>query len=111
MELEAAYGDIVAEGAELIALSTDSLADAQAMVAHAGVTFPVLADADAAVTREYGIFDLLDDGVAAPATFIVDSDLQLVGTHVGQTIADRVPAATIIAFLRELNGTIDTTSS
>ena len=80
------------------------------MQALVGATFPVLADPDHAVASAYGIFDLLGDGVAAPATFIVSSDAIVAG-HVGKAIGDRASASAIIQTLRELNSSDRTTAS
>ncbi|MCE2469961.1 MAG: redoxin domain-containing protein [Dehalococcoidia bacterium] len=102
MELQDAYADIRAQGAELVAISVDDIAGAQRMREHASAEFPVLSDADASVTRRYGVFDLLDDGVAAPATFVLDDSLRIVAGAVGNAIGDRVPAQVIINTLREL---------
>ena len=104
MELEAAYDDIRAHGAQLLAISVDSVQDARAMAEHAGASFPVLSDEDRVVSSAYGLFDLLSDGVSAPATLIVDHDGRLAASNVGTTISDRVPAETIVDFLRDLSG-------
>ena len=111
MELEAAYDDIRAHGAQLLAISVDSVEDARAMAEHAGASFPVLSDADLVVSTAYGLFDLLADGVSAPATLIVDHDGSLTASHVGTTVSDRVPAETIIDFLRDMSGAGEGTQS
>ena len=111
MELEAAYDDIRASGAQLLAISVDSVGDARAMTEHAGASFPVLSDAAHVVSTAYGLFDLLADGVSAPATLIIDHDGNLAASHVGTSITDRVPAETIVAFLKELSGTGGGTAS
>ncbi len=80
------------------------------MQALVGARFPVLADPDHAVASAYGIFDLLGDGVAAPATFIISSGAIVAG-HIGQDIGDRIPAPAIIQALQELNSSARTTSS
>jgi peroxiredoxin len=98
------YPQIRAAGAELLAISTDDLDGARQMAEHAGATFPVLADADHAVASAYGVFDLLGDGVAAPAVFILAPDGTLLGGHVGQSIGDRVPAQSILDFLNGETG-------
>ncbi len=105
MELQEAYADIRAEGAELVAISVDDLADAQRMAEHAGAEFPVLADEDTLVAQTYGVYNVLGDGVSAPATFIVDGSGDLWGAYVGDDIRDRVSAESILQALRELNGT------
>ena len=68
-----------------------------------GASYPVLADPDAEAASAYGIFDLLGDGVAAPATFIIAGG-GLAASHVGQDIGDRVSGAGIVQALRELAG-------
>ncbi|MEX2430814.1 MAG: redoxin domain-containing protein [Dehalococcoidia bacterium] len=104
VELQGAYGDLRAEGAELLAVSTDGLADAERMVSHANAQFPVLADSDHAVASSYGLFDLLGDGVSAPATLILGPNGAIIGGRVGEDINDRVPAAAILQFLQEYDG-------
>ena len=64
----------------LVAISTDNVLDAMNMANFIGADpqsgygtgFHILADGDTSVTREYGVFDLHADGVAAPATFVLD---------------------------------------
>ena len=92
------------QGAQLLAISTDTMEDAERMADLARATFPVLADADRRVTTSYGLFDLLGDGVSAPATLILDSRGDLAGRYVGSTIDDRPSAGAILDFLEELNG-------
>ena len=104
MELQGAYGAIRAEGAEVLAVSVDSTADARRMADYAQAAFPVLADEGAAVTKNYGIYNLLGDGVAAPATFILRSDGTVYAHRIGRDIADRVGSQSIIETLRALRG-------
>ena len=52
-------------------MSTDERAGALQMALLAEAGFPVLTDPAGAAARSYGVFDLLGDGVAAPATFII----------------------------------------
>ena len=98
--MELAYDEIRELGAELIALSTDNVTNAQNMQQRTGARYPVLADPDQAVARAYGVFDLLGDGVAAPATIIMTAD-RVIAEQVGQTIQDRPSAAAIIHTLRQ----------
>ena len=104
MELQAAYEAIRAEGAEVLAVSVDNTADARRMADYAQAGFPVLADEGAAVTKNYGIYNLLSDGVAAPATFILRSDATVYAHRIGQDIGDRVSSQSIIETLRALRG-------
>ena len=54
-----------------------------------GAAFPLLADPDHAVAEAYGVYNLLGDGLATPAVFIVDPSGNLVWSYVGQNAADR----------------------
>ena len=69
------------------------------MTALSGAKFPVLADPDGATARSYGVFDLLGDGVATPATFIVRKDSSIDWYQVGVDIADRSAVPDILAAL------------
>ena len=71
------------------------------MQERVGARYPVLADPDHAVAEQYGVFDLLGDGVAAPTTIILTSE-RLVAMQVGQTIGDRPTTASILHKLRQL---------
>ena len=104
MGLQAAYADIRAEGAELVALSVDTVAEAERMAEHAQAEFPVLADPTMDTTSRYGLFNLLGDGVSAPATLIIDRDRRVVAANIGENIGDRVPPEAILRVLRELRG-------
>ena len=81
----------------LVAISTDNVLDAVNMAGFIGADpdsgygtgFHILADDDASVSREYGVFDLHGDGVAAPATFILNKSGEIVAYHVGRDITDR----------------------
>ena len=74
------------------------------MAEIARAEFPGLADPTTEVTRRYGLFDLLDDGVSAPATLIIDSQRRVVAAHVGEDIGDRVPPEAIIQALLDIRG-------
>ncbi len=71
-----------------------------ALLAEAG--FPILTDPAGATARSYGVFDLLGDGVAAPATFIITGDRGIVWSQVGEDIADRAAPSEILARLDDL---------
>ena len=51
------------------------------------------------VSEAYGVYDLLGDGLAAPAVFIVDTDGHIVWRQVGQSTGDPVSAQMIIEHL------------
>ena len=68
-----------------------------------GTGFHILADDDASVTREYGVFDLHADGVAAPATFILDKSGEVVAYHVSRDVTDRPSTEGILLQLDQMS--------
>ena len=86
-------------GVEIVAISTDSIEDAGNMVRWASAQYPVLSDSDTTVALEYGVFDLLGDGVAAPAVFILGKAGEILWSQVGENIADRPSAGEILSQL------------
>ena len=69
-----------------------------------GLEYPVLYDTDTSVTREWGVYNLLGDGVATPATFIIQTDGTIESGLVGQTISDRPTTESVLDTLAELAG-------
>ena len=88
----------------MVAISMDSTTGARDMADHARASFPILSDPDADAIGRFGLHDLLGDGVAAPATMILDRNLQVLAGYIGQSIGDRVESAAIARLLGELNG-------
>ena len=84
----------------MVAISMDGIPDAAQMAAHAGAGFPVLSDPEGSAVRRYGVYDLLGDGVAAPAVFIVGKDGRIVWRQVGRNIADRPTAEEVLEVLQ-----------
>ncbi len=62
----------------VVAISMDDVPDAAQMAAQVGAGFPILADPEGGMVRRYGVYDLLGDGVAAPAVFIVGKDGRII---------------------------------
>jgi peroxiredoxin Q/BCP len=89
-------------GAEVVAISTDDLAGATSIVGRVGIPFPILYNSDGDVVRAYGVYNLLGDSLAAPATFIIDTDGVVRWSHIGRGISDRPKAAKVIRELRRL---------
>ena len=82
-----------------MALAVQDTAQAQRMVQVAGTSFPVLADPDHHVAEAYGVYNLLGDGVATPAVFVIDQTGQTVWSYIGRDINDRPSAQTILDHL------------
>ena len=87
---------------EVVAVSTDERVDAVRMVQELGTEFPVLADPEGRIVKSFGVFDLLGDGVAAPATFIIGKDRSIALSHISRTIGGRPSAEDVLDRLNEL---------
>ncbi len=97
--MQSFYVEFESRNVGLAAISTDLLVDAERMEVLAGAEFPVLADTNEDVSTSYGVFNLLGDGVAAPATFVILPDGGVVWGYVGLDIGDRVPTLAILEVL------------
>jgi peroxiredoxin len=89
VDLQGHYQDFQAREAEVIALAVHDRVGAGVVAQVTGAAFPLLADPDHAVAEAYGVYNLLGDGLATPAVFIVDTSGQIVWSYVGQNAADR----------------------
>ena len=58
--------------------------------------YPVLADPSRQVSISFEVFDLLNDNVAAPATFMIMPDKTIVWRHIAEDIADRPSSEQIL---------------
>ena len=88
--------------AEVLAISVDDLSEAAYIVEDIGLQFPVLYNPDADVVRQYGVFDLMGDGLATPSTFLIDRQGNIRWKYVGSSISDRASSQEIISKLKEL---------
>ncbi len=96
------YGTIRDLDGEVVAISTDKLSEAAYVVEALGLEFPILYDPEATVVTDYGVFDLLKDGLATPSTFLIDKEGNIRWKYVGKTISDRVSAQQMITKLKQL---------
>jgi peroxiredoxin Q/BCP len=97
--LQANYQQFQQHKAEILALAVQDTAQAQRMVQVAGTSFPILADPDHHVAEAYGVYNLLGDGVATPAVFVIDHTGQIVWSYIGRDISDRPSAQTVLEHL------------
>ena len=98
------YSTITELDAEIIAISNDDLSRAQYAVDALGLQFPILSNPSADVIEAYGVFNLHNNGYAAPATFIVDKLGNIRWEYIGRTsYTDRPSNAQIIEQLRNLS--------
>ncbi len=101
-ELRDEYQAIRDLNAQVLAISTDDLAQAQVVVDRLGLPFPILYNPQGGVVRAYGVFSLLHDGLATPSTFIIDQQGRIRWSYVAQHIGDRATVAQIMEQLRLL---------
>ena len=87
---------------EVVAVSTDSAADAAKTASDYDISFPVLYDADGTASRTWGVFNLLGDGRAAPSTFVIDGAGELAFWKIGLNVRDRPSAAETLAAVKQL---------
>ena len=96
------YPEFLERNVSLVAISTDDTADALKMVEFTGAEFAILSDKDAEVAKAYGVYNLLNDGVATPSAVIVSPEGDIEWKYVGESIADRPPPDAILAQLDRL---------
>lgn len=98
MELRDRYGDFRARGAEIVALAVAPREAVEGAWAAVGAPYPILADPDGRAAEAYGVYNLLGDGLAAPAVFVLTRD-GVLWSYVGQHSADRPSADEILRHL------------
>ena len=96
MELQRSLEQFNALGAEIVALSTETLEASTRMAKGQRIEYPVLADPEHQVIGAYGVYDLLGDRRATPSVFIVDEEGTIVWRYVGQNTQDRPDSETIL---------------
>ena len=81
----------------LAAISTDDSSSGEEMTELTGAEFPILSDRKAEVSRDYGVYNLLNDSLATPSVFIIAPGGRIVWSYVGNNISDRPAADDILA--------------
>jgi thioredoxin-dependent peroxiredoxin len=95
-QLEAELAQFQQKNSEVMAIAVQDQAGAQTSAQQANASFPILADPDHRVAEAYGVYNLLGDGVATPAVFVIDTSGQIIWSHIGQNISDRPTNETIL---------------
>lgn len=80
------YPRLRGSGVQLVMLSVDSIARARQMADDTEAAFPVLSDGDADAALAYNVFV---DGIALPATFLIDCQGIVQWRYIGKSAADR----------------------
>ena len=96
------YPEFIERNVSLVAISTDDIADALKMVELTGAEFAILSDENAEVAKDYGVYNLLRDGVATPATIIVSPAGDIEWKYVGRGVSDRPTPDEILAQVDQL---------
>lgn len=74
------------------------------MIANSGATFPFLYTSKSdTIPNDYNVYDLHNDGVAAPAVFIINKQGDITFEYIGKDIADRPDTTIILEELEKLN--------
>ena len=79
----------------LVAISVDPMDVSTRMRERHGLTFPLLSDVNAEVIRAYDVFNPLAR-ISKPATFVLDGDGIIRWRKIGEHLADRPLAATVL---------------
>ena len=91
------YPELLKRNVSLAAISTDDTADALKMKELTGAEFAILSDKDAEVAKDYGVYNLLNDGVATPSAVIVSPEGYIEWKYVGKSVSDRPTPDAILA--------------
>jgi peroxiredoxin len=100
VELQQVYPEFLILDAEILGISMDNISETSMLAETLGVTYKLLSDPDGKVVKEYGVYNLHGDEVAAPAVFIIGPDRGVKWRYVGRNIGDRASTDDIIARLK-----------
>ncbi len=95
------YEEIKAKGAELIAISSDTVKAAKQTVDKEGLKFAVLADSEKKTIADYNVVDPNNKHIARPATYIIDQDGIVAWRFLDQRLGHRIPNEEIIEQLEK----------
>jgi peroxiredoxin len=96
VELRSNYEAFQSAKVKVVALAVTSVEAVDSLQQGLGIPYLMLADPDHQVSEDYGVYDLLGDGLAAPSVFIISADGQIVWRYIGQNSADRLSAEKIL---------------
>lgn len=99
MELQNYYEVFRQRNVEILAIAVQDIQRAALMTRIIQADFPILTDRDHLVSEMYGVFNLLDDNLAAPAVYIIDPPGIIRWYYIGQDDSDWVAANTILEHL------------
>lgn len=103
MELQDDYAAFQELDAEILAVSVDDLSGAARAIDALGLEYQILADPGADTVRAYGVFNLHNNNLPTPSTFIVDKEGAIRWQYIGRNArTDRPDNDDILAQLRAL---------
>lgn len=88
----------------MLAIATEPVDLIRAMKADVGATYPMLSDEDHAVSADYGVYNLLGDGLATPAVMVIGRGGAVSWKYVGMDYSDRPKTETVLAEFRKVAG-------
>ncbi len=98
------YEEIRAAGANLVAVSVDSLEKSETVRQELHLPFPILCDTERRVVQQWDIYNAREKGgIAKPSVFIIDRDRTVRYSSVDE-VASRVPASEIVRILQATSG-------
>ena len=75
----------------------DDLNGAESIAGRVGISFPVLyTSKDSAIPKAYNVYNRLNDRLATPSVFIIDTDGRIVWQKIGRSKTDRVAGSTVL---------------
>lgn len=90
------YDKIKAEGAELIAISSDTVAASKDTVDREGLKFAVLSDSNKKTIADYNVVDPNNKNLARPATYILNQNGVISWSFLDERLGHRIPNEEII---------------
>ncbi len=100
--MQSRYKEFEEKNSKILAISLDRSDDIKNMTALVQPDFQILSDYTAAVSKNYEVFDLLGDGLATPAVFIVGKDGSILWRKIGEHAGDRPTVDEILSQLSRL---------
>jgi len=82
--------------------STDPTDKLAAYAGAKGITFPLLSDADLAVTKRFDVLNYTRSNMAHPTTLVIERKGTVRFVRIDFDFTKRPPAANLLAFLRNL---------
>ena len=96
------YGAIEAEGAEVIAISSDTPKEAKRAAEESKARFPVLSDPELKAIAPYNTVDPLFRRDARPVTYVIDKAGIIRWKFLDVRIGDRIATVKVIDELKKL---------